>query len=87
MKYDVTNNFKRRYNKKKDHNARESIENTIRLLVENIRHPGLHTHKVKGTKNIFEAYINDSIRLTFQYGEDKLILRNNCTHSSVLRNP
>ena len=86
MKYDVTNNFKRRY-KKKDPTARESIENTIRLLVENIRYPGLHTHKVKRTKDIFEAYIDDSTRLTFEYGEDKLILRNNCTHSAVLRKP
>jgi len=86
MKYDVTNNFKRRYNKK-GRAARESIENTIRLLVDNIGHPGLHTHKVKSTKNIFEAYIDDSTRLTFEYGEDKLILRNNCTHSAVLRKP
>lgn len=86
MEYIITDNFKRRYDKK-DSKSRESVEKTIKLLVENIRHPGLQTHKVRSTRNIFEAYVDSNARLTFQYGTDKLILRNNCTHDAVLRSP
>lgn len=86
MDYDVTNTFKRKY-RNKDRVSQVSIEKTIELLVENQRYPGLHTHKVKGTKKIFEAYINDQARLTFEYGNDKIILRTNCNHDAVLKNP
>jgi hypothetical protein len=85
-KYHVTNTFKRRY-QKKEPNDRVIVENTIKQLIEDPHYPGLHTHKVRGTKHIFEAYIDDFSRLTFQYGDDEIIFRNNCKHDAVLRNP
>ena len=88
MDFVTTNTFKKKY-KKKERISRSSIDDTIELLVNNPRHPGLHTHKVRGTGNraIFEAYVNDSTRLTFEYGENKVILRTNCNHQDVLGNP
>ena len=35
----------------------------IRLLAENPKHPSLEVHRIKGTKNLWEAYINKDIRL------------------------
>lgn len=86
MDYQITNTFKRKY-KKKENIEQESIEKTISLLVDNPKHPGLHTHKVRGTKSIFEAYIDDEARLTFEYGTNIVIFRTNCNHHRVLKNP
>jgi mRNA-degrading endonuclease YafQ of YafQ-DinJ toxin-antitoxin module len=88
MYYITTNTFKKKY-KKKERISQSSIDQTIELLVNNPRYPGLHTHKVRGTGNrtIFEAYVNDSARLTFEYGENTIILRTNCNHQDVLGNP
>jgi mRNA-degrading endonuclease YafQ of YafQ-DinJ toxin-antitoxin module len=88
MYYETTNTFKKKY-QKKERISQSSIDQTIKLLVKNPHHPGLHTHKVHGTGNrtIFEAYVNDGARLTFEYGENKIILRTNCNHQDVLSNP
>lgn len=86
MIYDITTKFKRKY-KKKTQTAQKSIDDTIGFVIDNPHHPGLHTHKVQGTAKIFEAYIDDEARLTFEYAENKIIFRTNCNHNAVLRNP
>ena len=88
MNYLTTPTFKKKY-KKKERISQSSVDEAIKLLVKNPHYPGLHTHKVRGTGNraIFEAYVDDSVRLTFEYGENNIILRTNCTHKSVLDNP
>ena len=88
MKVSLTNNFKKKYGKK-DKSSQDSIKNTVRRLVLNPNHPGLHRHKIRGIprKSIWEAYVNNEARLTFEYGHDSIILRNNCHHDAVLRNP
>jgi mRNA-degrading endonuclease YafQ of YafQ-DinJ toxin-antitoxin module len=86
-KYELTKTFKRSY-RKKERKSQESIDNTVRKLLDNTRHPGLHTHPVLGTKGkIFEAYIDDGTRLTFHYEDGKIIFRNNCNHDKVIKNP
>lgn len=55
--------------------------------MQNTRHPGLQTHKVKGHPGVFEAYVNMANRVTFHYEGDKIVLRNNCNHDRVLRTP
>lgn len=88
MKYVLTDRFKEKYGAK-EKSSQDSIDQTIRQMTTNIKHPGLHSHKIRGIhgKSIFEAYINDEARLTFEYGNDCIILRNNCHHDAVLRNP
>jgi hypothetical protein len=88
MKTVATTNFKKKYDKK-DKSSRDSIDETLLKLVESPRPPGLRCHKVRGVtgKAIWEAYINNEARLTFEYGDDCIILRNNCHHDAVLRSP
>jgi mRNA-degrading endonuclease YafQ of YafQ-DinJ toxin-antitoxin module len=81
-----TKRFIKRY-KKKTKEQQERVEKTLLLLADNPWHPGLHTGKVQGTRDIFEAYVDASMRATFQFGENCIIMRNNCIHNMVLRRP
>ncbi|PPF30506.1 cytotoxin [Rathayibacter tritici] len=83
----VTPNFKKVLGKKPKH-MREAVEECIRQLAENPRHPGLHTHKMKGLKEaVFEAYVDNGNRVTFHWDEGRIVLRNNCNHDMLYRNP
>lgn len=88
MKYLVTDKFRKKYGGKQK-SSQDSIDGTIRRLIADTRHPGLHCHKIRGIrgKSIFEAYINDGARLTFEYGDDAIVFRTNCHHDAVLRSP
>ena len=61
----------------------------IARLAENPRHPSLRTHPVRGVKGggVFEAYVDGGNRLTFHYEDGKIVLRNNCNHSIIDRDP
>lgn len=63
------------------------ILKAVRLLGENPRHPGLRTHRVQGVKGVWEARCSQGDRLTFEYGDDCIILRVHCNHDEVLRRP
>jgi hypothetical protein len=56
-------------------------------LAENPRHQSLQTHPVRGSRGVFEAYVDKSNRLTFEYGDDCIVLRNHCNHDIVDRRP
>jgi len=86
MELELTRTFIRKY-RKKPPEQKEKLDKTLSLLETNPRHPGLHTHKVQGTPHIFECYMDDSYRVTFEYGENCILLRNNCKHKAVLRRP
>ena len=67
---------------------RRSIDESLELLLENPRHPGLHTHRVQGTKRVWESYVDNANRITWEYGEGRtIVVRNNCTHDMPGRNP
>ena len=64
------------------------------FLESNPRHPSLKTHEVKGALGelggkIFEAYVTDKYRMTWEYGPSKgeIILRNVDNHDDCLKNP
>lgn len=83
----LTSKFSRQYDNKPP-NERERVEKTMELLADNPHYPGLHSHKVQGTYGIFECYIDDSHRITYEYGSnDRIVLRNNCSHNIVNKNP
>jgi len=63
--------------------ARKAIEN----LLKDIKYPALRVKKIKGTKDIWEARVNISIRLTFQIEKELIILRNIGKHDETLDNP
>jgi hypothetical protein len=86
MELKLTPRFLRAYQQKSS-DQQERINKTLDFLSTNPRHPSLHSHKVGGTRNIFECYSDDGHRVTFQYGDNCIILRNNCEHNLTLKRP
>jgi hypothetical protein len=86
MSFSVTNRFTKQYSKK-DPKAQKMVDDTLDIIDSNPRHPGLHAHRVQGTKRVWECYIDDRMRVTFEYGDDCIILRNNCKHNITSKNP
>ncbi len=86
MPLSSTNRFEKQY-AKKDTDGQDDIERTLALLEQDPKYPGLHAHRVRGTKNVWECYIDDSRRITFQYGRNRIILRNCCNHNITDRSP
>jgi mRNA interferase RelE/StbE len=56
--------------------VKKILKNKLKLLLENPRHPSLRVKKIKGQNHIFEASITKSIRLTWQYYDGGILLRN-----------
>lgn len=86
-KFRVTNNFKKRAAKKPKH-MQERIAECIKALAADPKNPKLRTHKMQGHKGVWEAYIdNDGNRVTFEWDASVIVLRNNCNHDMLYRNP
>lgn len=83
----VTNRFKK-VAQKKNKNMQNRISECISMLAENPKNPKLRTHKMQGHKGIWESYIdNDGNRITFEWDGSVIVLRNNCNHDMLDRNP
>jgi len=63
------------------------LKKKLELLLEDPRHPSLRTKKIKSQERIFEASINKDIRMTWEYTEDGILLRNIGEHDKTLKNP
>jgi mRNA interferase RelE/StbE len=59
----------------------------LRLLALDLRHPSLQVKKMRGTRQIWEARASRSIRITFQFGDNEIILRNIGNHEETLKEP
>jgi mRNA interferase RelE/StbE len=71
-----------------DARTRERLRKQLEILISNPRHPSLGVKKIKGTKSIFEARVDDRYRFTFEYGEkSEIILRVVGPHNSALKKP
>jgi hypothetical protein len=86
MPLSPTDRFEKQY-LEKEPDEQDKVEKTLKLLEQNPRHPGLHARRVQGTKRIWECYIDDSMRVTFEYGKGCIILRNNCKHDISKQSP
>jgi mRNA-degrading endonuclease RelE of RelBE toxin-antitoxin system len=64
---------------------REVTYGKLGFFLKDPAHPSLRVKKVKGTGTIWEMSITMNYRITFQVGEDEIILRNIGTHD-LLRN-
>ena len=67
--------------------ARKVLKKKLELLMDNPRHPSLRTKKIHGQDRIFEATITMDIRMTWEYVQDGILLRNIGEHDRTLRNP
>jgi len=83
---ELSNRFVRSY-KKLDRAIRLQVDKTLQVMVINPNHPSLRLKRVQGTKDIWEASVNMSIRITLIFSEDTLQLRNVGTHEQVFRPP
>ena len=71
-----------------DGRTREKRRKQLEILISNPRHPSLGVRKVKGTRSIFEARVDDHYRFTFEYGEkNEIVLRVVGPHNSTLKKP
>ena len=71
-----------------DGRTRRKLRKQLGILVSNPRHPSLGLKKIKGTRTVFEARVNDRYRFTFEYGEmGEIILRVVGSHNSALKKP
>jgi mRNA interferase RelE/StbE len=67
--------------------AKKALKKKLDLLVDNPKHPSLRTKKIKGTEDIFESSINMDIRITWEFYENGILLRNIGRHDKTLNNP
>lgn len=86
MKIVFSDRFIERYNRL-EKEMQDKVKAKLKLMSENPMHPSLRTKRVQGTENIFEASINMSIRMTWQYVESGILLRNVGEHDETLKNP
>jgi hypothetical protein len=63
----------------------DKVGKALGLLDENFRHPRLRNHPVKGFPGIFEAYVVDKYRVTFERQGDLFVMRNVDNHDECLR--
>ena len=70
-----------------DEKVKKILKKKLMLLIENPRHSSLRVKKIQGQKNIFEASITMSIRITWQYYGEGLLLRNLGEHDKTLGRP
>ena len=80
-----SSSFKKAY-KSFPEDVQRQFDKKFRLLISNPRHSSLRVKKMSGTKDIFEARINDNYRWTFQFIENGIKLRRIGTHD-ILRHP
>ena len=87
MAFEIPPRFKRVL-KRKPPAMQAAIYECIARLDEDPRHPGLNTHRVRGKRGVWEAYVDSGNRVTFEYADDgTLVMRNNCNHDMLRRNP
>lgn len=78
--------FKNSYQDLPEH-IKKKVDRQIKILSTNLRHPSLHTKKIRGKTGIWEARIDIFYRLTFEIINDTIFLRVVGNHDEVLKNP
>lgn len=86
MEFIYTGRFKKSY-KKLSAEEKEAFHKKLDLLSINPHHPSLRTKKVQGTDDIFECSIAMSIRMTWQYVGESILLRVIGNHDNVFKKP
>lgn len=67
--------------------VKKALKAKLEIMVQNPRHPSLRTKKIQGQKDIFEASITMDIRMTWQFTNDGIFLRNIGEHDKTLKRP
>lgn len=86
MKIKAYNRFKKSYRKLPE-NIQKKVDKQIALLLNDLKHPSLHTKKIMGKEGILEARVDIYYRMSFEIVEDTIFLRVVGNHDEVLKNP
>lgn len=70
----ISETFKKAY-KKLPEKARQKMDKQLRFLSCDPAHPSLKLHVLEGTGGIWEGYVDDSYRFTFEIQEKFYYLR------------
>ena len=81
----VLSTFKKDY-KKLPAEIRDKVDKQLAFLMINPEHPSLSLHPVRGTRGIWEGYVDYHYRFTFEVEENYYVLRKVGPHN-VIRNP
>jgi hypothetical protein len=86
---EIPKGFKKRLDKKAKTSPHlvAAILECVARLGDDPRHPGLHSKSVKGVPGVFESRVDGANRVTWEYGDDCIVLRNHCNHDIVTRSP
>ncbi len=68
-------------------NVKKVLKNKLELMYQNPKHPSLRTKKIKGSSDIYEASITMNYRMTWQYYNEGILLRNIGEHDKTFQNP
>ena len=79
-----TDRFKKLYRKLPEA-IRKKVKRQLRALAEDVGHPSLHTKRIKGREDIWEARVDIHHRMTFHMTGDRVTLRAVGPHD-VLKN-
>jgi hypothetical protein len=63
------------------------VDKAVDILDIDFRYPGLRSHPLKGYEGIYEAYVDDKYRMTYERRADVLVMRNIDNHDECLKNP
>ena len=77
--------FERDY-KKLSPEAKEKVNKALLKIEKALRYPSLGIKKIKGTQNIWEARVSQSLRITFTLEGNAIYLRTVGQHD-ILKNP
>lgn len=81
----ILSTFKKDY-KKLPSAIKDKVDKQLEFLISNPGHPSLNLHTIRGTKGIWEGYVDYHYRFTFEIEEDFYILRRVGIHD-IIKNP
>ncbi|MFH1392426.1 MAG: hypothetical protein ABIG90_01960 [bacterium] len=80
-----TESFRKHY-KKLPKGTQKATDKKLELFADNPWHPSSRVHRIKKTKDIWEASITQNYRFTFHIKDDAYILRKVGPHD-IIENP
>jgi len=86
VKISRTATFKKAWNEL-NKEEKDLARKALRNLADDLRYPALKVKKMQGVEHIWEARVSRSLRMTFEFEGDTIILRNIGRHDETLERP
>ena len=78
----ILSTFKKDY-KKLPAETKNKVDKQLNLLLANPKHPSLNLHLIRGTGRIWEGYVDQHYRFTFEIEGEYYILRKVGPHDII----